>query len=197
MFSDRRRTLKYLLILLPTVIVLVGGWGYRWVSDDAFIDFRVVHNILSGYGPVYNPGERIEAYSDPLWVFLLTVFSGLLRFIDVEWWSVLHRCRVLVRGPWHDQSRRTPDLKINLPGWPRVCILRGGCVDVRDIGTGDGSHLRLAGTELVATRTMFLASEQGNHHRRARRLAGLHDSTRHGSIHAFIRRRLVHVADAE
>jgi len=89
MFSDRRRTLKYLLILLPTVIVLVGGWGYRWVSDDAFIDFRVVHNILSGYGPVYNPGERIEAYSDPLWVFLLTVFSGLLRFIDVEWWSVL------------------------------------------------------------------------------------------------------------
>lgn len=89
MFNDRRRTLKYLLILLPVVIVLVGGWAYRWVSDDAFIDFRVVHNILSGYGPVYNPGERIEAYSDPLWVFLLTVFSGLLRFIDVEWWSVL------------------------------------------------------------------------------------------------------------
>jgi arabinofuranosyltransferase len=89
MFSDRQRILRYLLILLPTVVVLVGGWRYRWVSDDAYIDFRVVHNILSGYGPVFNPGERVEAYTDPLWVVLLTFFSGLLRFIDVEWWSVL------------------------------------------------------------------------------------------------------------
>ena len=100
MFEDRQRTLKYLLVLLPTVIVLVGGWRYRWVSDDAYIDFRVVHNILSGYGPVFNPGERVEAYTDPFWVLLLTIFSGLLRFIDVEWWSVLMGLLFTGAGFW-------------------------------------------------------------------------------------------------
>ena len=73
----------------PVVVVLIGGWQYRWVSDDAYIDFRVVHNILQGLGPVFNPGERLEVYTDPLWVGVLTAFSGLFSFLSVEWWSVI------------------------------------------------------------------------------------------------------------
>ncbi len=80
---------KHLIVLIPVVIVLVGGWRYRWVSDDASIDFRVIHNILHGYGPVYNPGERVEVYTDPLWLALLTIVSGVLTFISLQWWSVL------------------------------------------------------------------------------------------------------------
>ena len=59
------------------------------MTEDAFIDFRVIHNILSGFGPVFNPGERVEVYTDPLWLALLTVVSGIFRFVSVEWWSVL------------------------------------------------------------------------------------------------------------
>jgi arabinofuranosyltransferase len=47
------------------------------VSEDAFIDLRVVDNLLAGHGPVFNPGERVEAYTNPLWVALLALWSGL------------------------------------------------------------------------------------------------------------------------
>lgn len=48
-----------------------------WVSDDAFITFRVIENTISGHGPNWNPGERIQAYTHPLW------FAILLPFIAV------------------------------------------------------------------------------------------------------------------
>lgn len=51
---------------------------YRtWVSDDAFITFRHVSNFLTGHGPVFNPGERVQGFSHPLWFFLLAA-GGLL-----------------------------------------------------------------------------------------------------------------------
>jgi arabinofuranosyltransferase len=80
---------RYVITLIPVVIVLIGGWQYRWVSEDAYIDFRVVHNLLGGLGPVFNPGERVEVYTDPLWVAILAVFSGLFRFLSIQWWSVI------------------------------------------------------------------------------------------------------------
>lgn len=77
-----------LLVLLPVVIMLCEGWSHRWVADDAYIDFRVVGNLTSGHGPVYNPGERVEAFTDPLWVGILSVFH-FLSFLPIEWWAVL------------------------------------------------------------------------------------------------------------
>lgn len=51
---------------------------YRtWVSDDAFITFRHVVNFLAGHGPVFNPGERVQGFSHPLWFFLLAA-GGLV-----------------------------------------------------------------------------------------------------------------------
>jgi arabinofuranosyltransferase len=80
---------SWAVVLVPVVIVGVGAWSHRWVTEDAFIDFRVVGNILSGNGPVFNVGERVEAYTDPLWVAMLVVFRGCLPFVSVEWWSVV------------------------------------------------------------------------------------------------------------
>jgi len=54
------------------------AWDRRWVTDDAFIDFRVVQNLLDGHGPVFNIGERVEAYTNPLWVGVLAA-AGMLR----------------------------------------------------------------------------------------------------------------------
>ena len=45
----------------------------RWVSDDAFITFRYVQNLLAGLGPVYNAGEHVEGYTHFLWFILLSV----------------------------------------------------------------------------------------------------------------------------
>jgi arabinofuranosyltransferase len=80
--------LSWLVLVVPLVIVLVGAWSYRWVQEDAFIDFRVIGNLLAGHGPVFNVGERVEVYSDPLWVLLLTVVHEIVPFPSLAWLSV-------------------------------------------------------------------------------------------------------------
>ncbi|RJP68512.1 MAG: hypothetical protein C4532_12765 [Candidatus Abyssobacteria bacterium SURF_17] len=44
---------------------------YSYSTDDAFITFRYVRNLLAGHGLVYNPGERAEGYTNFLWAMLL------------------------------------------------------------------------------------------------------------------------------
>ncbi len=75
-------------VLVPSVIVLVGAWTYRWVDEDAFINFRVVHNLLTGHGPVFNVGERVEVYSDPLWMFTVAMVHEVIP-VSIEWTSVV------------------------------------------------------------------------------------------------------------
>jgi hypothetical protein len=48
-----------------------------WVGDDAYISFRYVKNFVQGHGLVYNPGERVEGYTNFLWVMLLVPFAAL------------------------------------------------------------------------------------------------------------------------
>lgn len=58
--------------------VAVGFVFWRaWVCDDAFITFRHVANCLDGHGPVFNPGERVQGYTHPLWFLVLLVGSTL------------------------------------------------------------------------------------------------------------------------
>jgi arabinofuranosyltransferase len=38
--------------------------------DDAFISFRYARNLAQGLGLVFNPGERVEGYTNFLWVLL-------------------------------------------------------------------------------------------------------------------------------
>jgi arabinofuranosyltransferase len=49
----------------------VLGWRQRWIADDGLIEARVVRQILAGNGPVFNPGERVEANTSALWTWLL------------------------------------------------------------------------------------------------------------------------------
>ncbi len=61
-----------LVALGPAILLAVMIWQRRWTSDDGFINFRVVGNLLGGHGPVFNLGERVEAFTSPLWIALLT-----------------------------------------------------------------------------------------------------------------------------
>jgi len=45
--------------------------------DDAYITFRYAENWVAGFGPVYNPGERVEGYTCFLWMALLAVGHAL------------------------------------------------------------------------------------------------------------------------
>ena len=75
-------------VAVPLVVVLIGAWTYRWVDEDAFINFRIVHNLLAGHGPVFNVGERVEVSSDPLWMFTLALLHTVFP-VSLEWTSVL------------------------------------------------------------------------------------------------------------
>ena len=50
-----------------------------WLSDDAYITFRTVDNFLSGYGLRWNVGERVQTYTHPLWMFLLSAATAIVR----------------------------------------------------------------------------------------------------------------------
>jgi hypothetical protein len=59
--------------LLGVALGLGASWAaaLAWVCDDAFISFRYAANLLDGHGLVWNPGERVEGYTNFLWTLLL------------------------------------------------------------------------------------------------------------------------------
>ncbi len=61
--------------VLAVAGVAVGlGLSYGvCTQDDAFISFRYALNLVDGHGLVYNPGERVEGFTNLLWTVLLAL----------------------------------------------------------------------------------------------------------------------------
>ena len=49
------------------VLAVIAAWIVRFVQDDAFITYRYARNLARGEGLVFNPGERVEGYTNFLW----------------------------------------------------------------------------------------------------------------------------------
>jgi arabinofuranosyltransferase len=82
-FGLPKRYAKYVGLALGALIVvgaIVHAWQLAWVCDDAFISFRYADNWAHGRGLVYNPGERVEGYTNFLWTAVLTL--GILVGIE-------------------------------------------------------------------------------------------------------------------
>jgi arabinofuranosyltransferase len=78
-----RRLLSWGLALLAVAVFVWHArvyWG--WTEDDAFISFRYAHNLAGGDGLVFNPGERVEGYSNLSWV--LGAAAALRAGLDPE-----------------------------------------------------------------------------------------------------------------
>jgi len=78
---------------LPWFIVLAWLASAAWfLCDDAFISFRYARNLVEGHGLVFNPGERVEGYTNFLWVLELAALwrvFGLRPENAAPWLSVL------------------------------------------------------------------------------------------------------------
>jgi len=62
--------------------LLVFAWAVirnAWISEDAYITLRTVDNFIHGYGLTWNPGERVQTYTHPLWMMLLTAVYFFTR----------------------------------------------------------------------------------------------------------------------
>jgi len=56
---------------LIALVYFVNVAHYAFQVDDAFISFRYAQNFTEGHGLVWNPGERVEGYTNFLWVVLI------------------------------------------------------------------------------------------------------------------------------
>ena len=83
--SDRSQNGQFVVLACcAVVVVLHQATHWPWFIEDAAICFAYARNIATGEGAVPFPGgERIEAYSDPLWVALLALF----HFLGVDGWT--------------------------------------------------------------------------------------------------------------
>ena len=81
--SASRRVWVVLSILLPTAVVGVQTWLRRWVSDDGFINVRVILQLVAGNGPTYNLNERVEVGTSTLWLVFVTLGKLIAPWAEV------------------------------------------------------------------------------------------------------------------
>lgn len=65
-------------MLIPAVC-LFGVALNAWISDDAYITFRTISHFLEGHGLRWNIAERVQSYTHPLWMMLITAGVAITR----------------------------------------------------------------------------------------------------------------------
>ncbi|MCB9523429.1 MAG: hypothetical protein H6702_08600 [Myxococcales bacterium] len=76
-------------LLLAAAGLLVGhALVFDFVNDDAFISFRYADNLVRHGALVFNPGERVEGYTNFLWTVLIAGVLAL-KGEPVFWSKVL------------------------------------------------------------------------------------------------------------
>ena len=115
-----------LLSFLPWLALL--GWlsSIAWfLTDDAFISFRYVRNLLEGNGLVFNPGEYVEGYTNFLWILELAAIWGIFGVRPehaAPWLSVAYTIGTIAAMLWW--VARLPSLQNRgLVGWMALGLL--------------------------------------------------------------------------
>lgn len=79
--SERKALLSLLLLIFITILLRTA-----WLGDDAYITMRSVDNWVNGYGLTWNPGERVQTFTHPLWMMLL---AGVYALLGNAYFSLL------------------------------------------------------------------------------------------------------------
>jgi hypothetical protein len=56
---------------------VINGTRYYVLFDDAMISMRYAYNLAHGHGLVWNAGERVEGFTNPLWVAYMALIQLL------------------------------------------------------------------------------------------------------------------------
>lgn len=73
--TAQNRTNKNILIIFFSSIFLYTLIITAWIGDDAGITIRTVLNFINGYGLKFNIDERVQAFTHPLWLIIISFFS--------------------------------------------------------------------------------------------------------------------------
>lgn len=72
---------RWSLVILVFVLFLLVITKNAWISDDAYITYRTIDNLLHGYGLTWNTTERVQVYTHPLWMMVLAALTWVGRDI--------------------------------------------------------------------------------------------------------------------
>lgn len=78
--NDEKRAWRLALLLALTAFAVVL-LRTAHIIDDAYISFRSVFNLVEGHGLTWNVTERVQAFTNPLWVLVLSAFHFFTREI--------------------------------------------------------------------------------------------------------------------
>ncbi len=90
--SSTKKNILFLLIISALFAVFVVNYLQcrDFLIDDTYISLRYARNLVNGKGLVFNPGERVEGYTNFLWVLLLALFyQGGQVFVTLKIFSFL------------------------------------------------------------------------------------------------------------
>ncbi len=74
MTNPRRLNIKEgVLLFLILAAFVFHSISLDFTQDDAYISYRYVENFVDGHGLVFNIGERVEGYTNFLWIMLLSL----------------------------------------------------------------------------------------------------------------------------
>lgn len=68
--SGKQLKLGLVLTACAVLLLFFHAYSYNYVVDDAYISYRYAANLVAGNGLVFNPDERVEGYTNFLWVIL-------------------------------------------------------------------------------------------------------------------------------
>ena len=66
----KNKVIKYVKIIF-FVLLITNIIENAWLCDDAYISFRVVKNVVNGFGLRWNIIERVQVFTNPLMVLML------------------------------------------------------------------------------------------------------------------------------
>jgi len=75
LLNVRHGTLVASLLVLLAIVLLRTAW----ICDDAYITLRTVDNFVNGYGLRWNVADRVQTYTHPLWMFMLSAVYLVTR----------------------------------------------------------------------------------------------------------------------
>jgi arabinofuranosyltransferase len=61
------------LVPLLSITAMALAWSIRFVQDDAYISFRYARNLADGHGLVFQQGDKVQGFTNPLWTVLLAI----------------------------------------------------------------------------------------------------------------------------
>jgi len=72
-----KKSAVVILLLSTLALIALSLPFFAWIPDDAYISFQYARSFAEGDGLVFNPGERVEGFSNLLWTLALALVARL------------------------------------------------------------------------------------------------------------------------